>query len=175
MLFFGLDARELSVNIEAGEALWLLTGEQFGLDRVAWQNWYTAALANKNAFKNQQAYFYPTYDRDKSWWEHAAFWLDSSWEKPSSPTGLRSRDERRTWEGQDEPPQEAIEQDADVIMFLYRDEVYNQDTTEKGIGEVIIGKQRNGPIGTVRVAFRGEYLRFDDLAPEYYQQYAGDE
>ena len=69
----------------------------------------------------------------------------------------------------------AIEQDADVIMFLYRDEVYNQDTTEKGIGEVIIGKQRNGPIGTVRVAFRGEYLRFDDLAPEYYQQYAGDE
>ena len=68
-----------------------------------------------------------------------------------------------------------IEQDADVIMFLYRDEVYNQDTTEKGIGEVIIGKQRNGPIGTVRVAFRGEYLRFDDLAPEYYQQYAGDE
>ncbi|HEX5677850.1 MAG TPA: replicative DNA helicase [Alcanivorax sp.] len=69
----------------------------------------------------------------------------------------------------------AIEQDADVIMFLYRDEVYNQDTTEKGIGEVIIGKQRNGPIGTVRVAFRGEFLRFDDLAPEYYQQYAGDE
>ena len=69
----------------------------------------------------------------------------------------------------------AIEQDADVIMFLYRDEVYNQETTEKGIGEVIIGKQRNGPIGTVRVAFRGEYLRFDDLAPEYYQQYAGDE
>ena len=69
----------------------------------------------------------------------------------------------------------AIEQDADVIMFLYRDEVYNQDTTEKGIGEVIIGKQRSGPIGTVRVAFRGEYLRFDDLAPEYYQQYAGDE
>jgi len=69
----------------------------------------------------------------------------------------------------------AIEQDADVIMFLYRDEVYNQETTEKGIGEVIIGKQRNGPIGTVRVAFRGEFLRFDDLAPEYYQQYAGDE
>lgn len=112
MLFFGLDARELSVNIEAGEALWLLTGEQFGMDRVAWQNWYTAALANKNAFKNQQAYFYPTYDRDKSWWEHAAFWLDSSWEKPSSPTGLRSPEERRTWEGQEVNPRQAIEEDA---------------------------------------------------------------
>lgn len=69
----------------------------------------------------------------------------------------------------------AIEQDADLIMFLYRDEVYNQDTTEKGIAEVIIGKQRNGPIGSVRLAFRGEFTRFDDLAPEYYQQYSSDE
>ncbi|MFP1681432.1 replicative DNA helicase [Alloalcanivorax sp. C16-1] len=69
----------------------------------------------------------------------------------------------------------AIEQDADLIMFLYRDEVYNQETTEKGIAEVIIGKQRNGPIGTTRLAFRGEFTRFDDLAPEYYQQYSSDE
>lgn len=66
----------------------------------------------------------------------------------------------------------AIEQDADVIMFLYRDEVYNKEKSEeKGIAEVIIGKQRNGPIGVTRLAFRGEFVRFDDLAPEYYEQY----
>ncbi len=117
MLLFGLDARELSVNIEAGEALWLLTGEQFGMDRVAWQNWYTAALANRNAFKNQQAYFYPTYDRDKSWWEYAAFWLDTSWEKPSSPTGLRSREERRTWEMEGSPSEAAVEQGVERSEF----------------------------------------------------------
>jgi len=62
----------------------------------------------------------------------------------------------------------AIEQDADLILFIYRDEVYNSDSPDKGKAEIIIGKQRNGPIGKVELAFRGEYTRFDNLASGNY-------
>ncbi len=60
----------------------------------------------------------------------------------------------------------AIEQDADIIGFVYRDEVYHEHTEDKGIAEVIIGKQRNGPIGKVRLTFLGEYTRFENFIPE---------
>jgi len=63
----------------------------------------------------------------------------------------------------------AIEQDADLICFIYRDEVYNEDSPDKGCAEIIIAKQRNGPIGRVRVAFLGKYTRFEDLAFSGYQ------
>jgi replicative DNA helicase len=58
----------------------------------------------------------------------------------------------------------AIEQDADVVMFIYRDEVYNRDSPEKGTAELIVGKQRNGPIGDCKMAFMSNYTRFADLA-----------
>jgi replicative DNA helicase len=62
----------------------------------------------------------------------------------------------------------AIEQDADLIVFIYRDEVYNSESPDKGTAEIIIGKQRNGPIGKTRVTFLGEYTKFENYMPDIY-------
>lgn len=58
----------------------------------------------------------------------------------------------------------AIEQDADVILFIYRDEVYNPESVDKGLAEIIVAKQRNGPIGRVKLTFLGQYTRFENYA-----------
>jgi len=63
----------------------------------------------------------------------------------------------------------AIEQDADVILFIYRDEVYNKESPHKGTADIIVGKQRNGPIGEVRLTFLGEYTRFENYTSAGYE------
>jgi len=61
----------------------------------------------------------------------------------------------------------SIEQDADLIVFIYRDEIYNEESPDKGLAEIIIGKHRNGPTGTVKLSFQGQWLRFNNFAPDY--------
>ncbi len=65
----------------------------------------------------------------------------------------------------------AIEQDADLVVFIYRDEVYNEESPDKGVAEIIIGKQRNGPIGTTRLTFLGQYTKFENYTGDLYGEH----
>lgn len=66
-----------------------------------------------------------------------------------------------------------IEKEADLIAMLYRDEVYNEESPDKGIAEINFEKNRHGPIGVIRTVFKGQFMRFEELAPKSYQQYGG--
>ena len=66
----------------------------------------------------------------------------------------------------------SIEQDADLVMFLYRDEYYNEQSEDQGLAEVILAKHRNGPIGTEKLAFLKRFAKFADLAPQHDQRAA---
>jgi replicative DNA helicase len=63
-----------------------------------------------------------------------------------------------------------LEQDADVILLIYREDQYDQNTTRKGIADIIIAKQRNGPTGDVQLTFLGQYTKFENYAPEVYAE-----
>ena len=78
-----------------------------------------------------------------------------SWLSPSSP---------EPWNQGPTTESGAIEQDADLVMFIYRDDYYNEDSEKKGIAEIIIAKQRNGPIGTVELSWQPQLTKFANLA-----------
>lgn len=97
-LVAALDARELSVNIAAEQSLETLTGRSFGLDPRAWLAWYNSLSLTEDAFAGGEQYVFPTYSRNRTWWEYIAFWVPPPVrEHPSPPAGLEPEGQRSTY------------------------------------------------------------------------------
>ncbi len=98
-LVSALDARELSINMEAAASLKTLTGKDFDLEDAAWLNWYRGATAaGENPFAGHEEYLYPTYTRKASLLEKMAFWNPPVFEQPAPPAGLEPSGTRSTYE-----------------------------------------------------------------------------
>ncbi len=111
-LLMALDDRRLSVNLNAAESLSLLTGQAWGMDRLAWIRWYDSLEKAGYAFNGRRDYLYPTYSRDKVWYEYIAFWIQESQEEPSQPSGLRPESQRKTWADDGSASEESVPKDS---------------------------------------------------------------
>jgi hypothetical protein len=106
-LVAALDARELSVNLAAEQSLATLTGTSHGLDRLAWLAWYQSLDHPADVFQHQEEYLFPTYQRNKAWWEYIAFWAPPPVrEAPAPPAGLIAENPRTTYGDEGEAQQE---------------------------------------------------------------------
>ena len=92
-----LTARELSINVAAAESLEMLTGQAWGIDAMAWYEWYNGAEFSGSAFVDQQDFVFPTYQRDVTVFEKMVFWNPKRFEEPAHPAGLLPDDTRSTY------------------------------------------------------------------------------
>lgn len=101
-LVAAVDHRELAVNLAALDSLHTMTGKDFGLSQKAWIEW-RASVDASNAYRADERFLYPTFQREKGFWDYVLFWMPLSFEDPAMPIGTASTGPRRTYEGAEQP------------------------------------------------------------------------
>ncbi len=96
-LVTALDHTELTVNLAALDSLRMMTGQDFGIDRMRWLGWYTTAPVGQR-FVAQNVYLFPTYQRHRGFWDYVVFWDIPKWQQPGLPTGIADSGARKTYE-----------------------------------------------------------------------------